>query len=278
MVLQKHDPTLPVVKPAPGKRERIAKGYDIIGNIAVIDMPEAGKRDEAMAKELMSVHPKVKTVVAKAGAVTGKYRRRRFRHVLGEHSFIADYRENGCIFRFDIRKSFFSNRLSFERSRIINEVKGGEHVLVLFAGVGPFAIEIAKAHPDTTVIGVELNNEAYRSMEENIKLNRLRNISALNADAAKLPVKLKEFADRIIVPMPTASTKFLESILFAANKRCVVHLYAFCKKDSAFDGIYNKIKEHAKEKGYRTKLLFGRQVRTYSHSDIEAVIDYLIVR
>ena len=41
-----------------------------------------------------------------------------------------------------------------------------------FAGVGPFAIEIAKSHPRASVLAIELNPSAYGYMLKNIRLNK----------------------------------------------------------------------------------------------------------
>ena len=103
----------------------MARGYDLLGNIAIIE-EESRAKEREKAKELLGTHKQVRTVLAKAGAVTGVYRIRKVRYVAGERNYTADYRENNCLFRFDVRKTFFSNRLSFERTRILGLVKPKE--------------------------------------------------------------------------------------------------------------------------------------------------------
>lgn len=259
--------------------ESMPRSYDILGNIAVIAKREKlmGKEKE-LARVIMRIHPNVKTVVAKGGGISGKFRTREFKHVLGKRNFIATYRENGCAFTFDVRKTFFSNRLAFERSRIMGLVKGGERIAVLFAGVGPFAIEIAKRNPKTEIIAVELNPYSYKAMKENIKINKVKNVTAVKADVKKPPARLRNFADRIIVPMPTASTEFLDSIARIARKTAVVHLYSFVKLENMAGETMGKVIEHARKKGYKTKLLFTRKVTPYSHGDVEIVVDYKITK
>ena len=90
-----------------------------------------------------------------------------------------------------------------ERARIAALVKQGENVLVPFAGVGPFAIVIAKRVPSAEVIGIELNPDAAEYFRRNILRNGCLNVSVLQGDVAKLlPDKCEEWADRIAMPLP----------------------------------------------------------------------------
>lgn len=255
------------------------KSYDILGNIATIDLEdELRKKEKRIAEVIMQVHPSVETVLAKAGAVSGKYRTRKFRIVAGKRSYIALYKENNCTFKFDVRKTYFSNRLSFERIRICNLVKDGENVMVLFAGIGPFAIEIAKMHKKTKVMAIEHNKYAFTSMLENIRINKTTNVKAVLGDVRKTSAWNRNFADRIIVPMPTASTEFLDDIYKIAKKKAVVHLYNFGKSDSAFEDTIKKIREHGKENKYDVRIISKRVARPYSSKEIEVVIDYLMAK
>ena len=172
--------------------------------------------------------------------------------------------------------NFFSNRLSFERARISGLVKDNEKVMVFFSGVGPFAIEIAKAHRKANVVGIELNKYASKVAIENIKHNKVSNVKLENGDVKKLSKKYKSFADRIIMPLPQMSLTFLDEVLLVAKKGATVHLYAFGSNEGAFDDTINAIKAHAKERKYKIKIAFKRAVRPYSPKEIEVAIDYRI--
>lgn len=258
---------------------RAVKGYDLLGDIAIIDVPkELSEKERAIAAALLRAHPKVKTVLAKAGGISGVYRRRRFRLAGGERNFTATYKENGCVFRFDVRKSFFSSRLSHERSRVAAMVRGGETVLVLFAGVGPFAIEIAKAQCKSRVVGVELNRDAYTAMKGNILLNGLSNVEAVLGDAHGAARRLGLEADRIVMPMPKGSLRFLDDAFAAAKNRATVHLYAFGDRETAEDDVKREIAKHARRNGYAAEPTFSRVVTEYSPQEVEVVVDYTITK
>lgn len=255
----------------------MARGYDLLGNIAIIE-EESRAKERARARELLATHRQVSTVLAKAGAVTGIYRIRKVRYVAGERNYTADYRENNCLFRFDVRKTFFSNRLSFERTRILGLVKPMERVMVLFAGVGPFAIEIAKSHPKTTVRCIELNRNAYNYLLDNVRLNKVHNVTAQCGSVKRLSGDNEGFADRVVMPMPKTSLSFLDDALRVSKKKSVVHIYTFGPAESVVGDTKMAIREHAKRNGYKVRFLLDRVVRPYSARETEIVLDYAIIR
>ena len=262
-----------------GKREReqLARGYELLGNIAIIELSdELKKKEKRIAQALMIANPRVKTVLAKAGGVYGMYRKRKLRYIAGARSYLADYRENNCTFRFDVRQVFFSSKLSFERSRVASLVDGKERVMVVGAGVGPFVVEIAKGHPKASVVGIEPNRHAYDAMKYNIKANKTQNAKAELGDVRKAYKKYAGYADRIIVPMPTVSLEFLDQIISIAKKKSIIHLYVFGSAESVLADSWKRVKAHAKANGYRTKMLGHRIVRPYSAKEVELVIDFLV--
>jgi len=258
-----------------GKRyDDITKSYDIIGNIALIDVK--GKAAKQTAKAIMETNKNVETVISKDSAVGGKYRTRKYRHILGKKNFVATYRENGVVLKFDIRKTFFSSRLAFDRLRIARLVKKGENVLVMFAGMGPFAIEIAKMQRDSNVVGIELNRSAYNYMTQNIALNKAPNVTAELGDVKKVANRYKRFADRIVMPLPTDAFSFLGAVLKVARKGCVVHYYAFGERESAFKENAKLVKEFFLEHDRKIRILDKRVVRQYSPKEVEIVLDIRI--
>ncbi len=251
------------------------KSYDVIGDMALIDANNAVTARKT-AKVIMGLNKNVKTVLSKGGPVSGRYRIRKYKYVAGKRKYDTVYNENGCSFKIDVRKSFISTRLAYERNRVSELAKDGENVAVMFAGAGPFAIEIAKRHKNARVLAIELNRQAYKYMLENIKLNREKNVDAQLGDVNMLAPKYPKFADRIIMPLPKSSYEFLGSVLKMAKNGCMVHYYAFGKSDSAFEDIISELKGFFRKNGRRIKIIFKRVVKTYSAGEIEVVIDFRI--
>ncbi len=261
------------------KKRRKTPGYDILGNIAVVDLEgvatASGKR---IAGKILSGHKSVSTVLAKAGPVSGRYRVRRLRYIAGARRYTADYRENGCRFVFDVRKSFFSNRLAFERGRIssISMRKGKENVMVMFAGVGPFAIEIAKLNPNANVVAIELNNDAYAAMCGNIMINRVKNLTAVLGDVREVARRYPKFADRVVMPLPKDSLEFLDEAVNCCKRSATIHLYMLADRIDAKKKAAAAVREHANSHGYSARLNSFRIVRNYSPGKVEVALDIAV--
>ncbi len=257
----------------------LTRGFDLFGDIALIDVPQELKDKEALVgKAVLQANPRIKTVLAKAGPISGIFRTRKMRFVSGKKNFVALHKENGCVFKFDVRKVFFSSRFAFERTRISNMVGDKERVMVMFAGVGPFAIEIAKAHKKSKVVAIELNKRGYDYMKENIILNKTDNVAPVLGDVRREAENFRGFADRIIMPMPKSSEKFLDEALAVAGKKAVVHLYTFAPAADLFGQAKAAIKSHAAKNCYAARFIGGRIVRPYSATEAEVVIDYVILK
>ena len=257
------------------QRELLAGGYDLLGSIAIIELPDGLRAEERdRAEALLDSNSSIRTVLAKAGPVSGKYRTRKLRYIAGERNYKAVYKENGCAFTFDVRKVFFSSRLSYERSRIASLVSGREKAIVMFAGVGPYAIEMAKRDPECEVVAIEMNREAYLSMVDNAKANRTPNVVPVLGDVKRRAKDYRGFADRVVMPLPMSSLEYLGDAVGMARRRATIHLYAIGNAGSAVNEAVQKIKAHAKRHKYSVKVLGSRRVRNYSPRRVEVVVDF----
>lgn len=254
-----------------GKRgyEKATKSFDIIGSIAVIDAEKGSAKK--VGKVIMATHSRIETVLRKGGAISGRYRTRKLRFVCGKKDYIAKYKENGAEFVFDIRKVFFSPRLAFERKRVVDLSQDSEHVVVMFAGVGPFAIEIAKKNKKSKVVAIELNKSAYHYLLHNIKANKAANVEPVLGDAGKAYKKHRGFADRIVMPLPMDAKKFLDAAFLMAKRKAVIHYYTFVEGDEANEKRF--LKEFAERHRAKLKVLRERTVRPYSSKISEKVFD-----
>ena len=255
------------------RNKEVAKGYDILGNIAIVETDNPSSRAaKRYSEEIMSSSKRITTVLAKAGPVSGRYRIRKLSYVAGKRTYVADMIENGCRFVFDVRKTFFSVRLSFERQRISALSKGKENVMVLFAGVGPFAVELAKKNPRSSVVAIELNKSAYEMMKKNILINKLKNVVPVWGDVGKVAKHYENFADRVIMPLPKDSHSFIAHAAGISKDKGNIHIYMFVKKDNPAREAMKKLRKELGDSG-KLKLLKWRKVRDYSHSEIEVVLD-----
>jgi tRNA (guanine37-N1)-methyltransferase len=206
--------------------ERVASGVDVIGDIAILKLdgvtrPEKKRLAEALLKEVKNV----RGVFEQEGGIEGEYRIRKLRHLSGDKKTMTLHRENGCAFKVDVAKCYFSPRLSTERLRIAKEVARGERVLNMFAGVGPFSIPIARI-AGARVTSCEINDLACDLHEENDRLNKVEGlVQVIRGDASELPLKTRVKFERILMPHPSQADKFLPVALSLAKRGTTLHYY-----------------------------------------------------
>jgi len=256
--------------------ESLVASFDLIGDIAIIEIPEALEKHEAKIGEaLLCVHKNLKTVLKKLGPMEGEYRTRKLKCIAGEDRTETIYKESGVRMRFDVAKVYFSVRLATERKRIADLVQDGEKVLVMFAGVGPFALVIAKNKPNSRITAVELNPEAVRYMKENIALNKMQNIEAVEGDVKKVFFD-KSGYDRVIMPLPKGAHEFLDVAYSAVKNKGTIHFYTFSDAKAPFIEPLMRIKDAAKLSGVSAEPSSMRIVRPFSPATVQAVIDIIV--
>ncbi|MBI4399219.1 class I SAM-dependent methyltransferase family protein [Candidatus Micrarchaeota archaeon] len=258
--------------------EHLTSSFDIIGDIAILEVAdELKKKEETIAKAITEVNKSIKVVLAKEGKREGVFRLRKLRHIFGEKRTVTVHKENNCRFKLDVAKAYFSPRLVFERSRIAGLIKSGETVVVMFAGVGPFAIILAKNNPSSNVFAIELNPHAFRYMKDNVSLNKCTNVTPVFGDVKKLvPNKFINFADRVLMPLPKGAEAFLKEAFLAAKKNCIIHLYTFANERDPFSKAIEKIKKEAKRMKRKVKIINKRAVKPYAPYIVQIVIDFLV--
>lgn len=257
------------------ERGELATAFDIIGDIAIIEIPDSLEKHEALIGEaLLRVHKNLKTVLKKLGPMEGEFRVRKVRCIAGEDRTTTVYRESGVAMELDVAKVYFSVRLSHERTRIASLVGPKEKILALFAGVGPFPLVISKTHPDAEIIAIELNPEAVVFMERNIARNRAKNVKAILGDAREVVLRdYRGFADRVLMPLPKGAHDFLDTAFAGAKDGAMVHFYTFSAISDPFGEAMAKATSAAKANHVSVEAESWRIVRPYSPQTVQVVLD-----
>jgi tRNA (guanine37-N1)-methyltransferase len=207
----------------------VYSSFDLVGDIAIIKVPNPANA-QAVADQIMGTHKKLRAVYSQTSAVEGNYRIRKLNLLAGQPITEATYKENGCLFRVDIEKCYFSPRLSHERNRIASLVCPGEVVVNMFAGVGCFSIQIAKKAPDVKVYSIDINPHAYEYMQQNVGLNHVDgSVVCLLGDAKEvIETQLRGIADRVLMPLPELALQYLPYALSALKQSGGwIHFHAF---------------------------------------------------
>ncbi|RWS11705.1 tRNA (guanine(37)-N1)-methyltransferase-like protein [Dinothrombium tinctorium] len=164
-------------------------GHSIIGHIIQLNLREHLLPFKHLIGEIFLATSKsdIKRIVNKSQIIDSEFRFFEM-ETLAERpeakdlGTIVELSEHENKFKFDFAKVYWNPRLSTEHKRIVSKIKRFDVLYDMFAGVGPFAIPVAKKK-SCQVLANDLNPECYRWLLENIKLNKCGdNIKAYNMD------------------------------------------------------------------------------------------------
>lgn len=204
----------------------IPNGYEKIGKaIIIFSNRDYGKYNKVIGTEILKHIPDTESVFLKISKTEGIERVYKVKLIAGKNKSIFLHKENGSVFLVNIRKTFFSPTLQNIRKTIAEETKESDIVLDMFAGVGPFSIQMAKKAK--LVYAIEINKYAYQSLKRNIKLNKVNNVIPILGDANEIVRKMEERFDKIVMNLPTEAENFLSLALSHLNTGGIVYLFKF---------------------------------------------------
>jgi tRNA (guanine37-N1)-methyltransferase len=226
--------------------------FEVIGGIAILQLPDEKKsRAKSFAEKILNSNKHIKTVALKTGKVSGRLRKRGLKVIAGIKNLETIHRESNCLMKLNVEKCYFSPRLSNERIEIAEQVKAKKSkksVLVMFAGIAPFALVMAKQNPKAEIVAIEVNREACRYAQENVKLNKLHNLNILQGDVKKVVQRLKRKFDFIVMPRPQLKETFLKEAFKVSKKGTKIFYYDFAKQQEIEDRVAAIKKEAGKAK------------------------------
>ena len=266
-------------KPARDSSTARPSSYDVVGDIALVEIPDDRQNDrKKIAQSIMDMHKHIKTVLEKRGDRYGEFRLREMKPITGRET-VTDHHESGCTFRLDVAKAYFSPREGTERERIASQVKPGETVLVMFAGVGPYAVVIGKRQPKVKkVYAVEINPDAVKWMEENIRLNKLTYVvEPMLGDANNTCKKLYGKCSRIVMPLPHEGRKFLATAIRCARPRGMIHFYYIGPEQDLFRMAADIIRMECSKLGKKFRILRQHKVLPYGPRMFKVCIDFEVL-
>ncbi|CDJ43123.1 met-10 domain-containing protein, putative [Eimeria tenella] len=156
--------------------------FECVGHIAHLNLPATLlKFKYAIGQVVLDKHPQLRTVVLKTG-IGEKWRELQFELIAGEAAYVATVKESDMIFEVDYAKAFWNSRLSCERQRITAAVPKDSVVLDAFAGVGAFAVYLARS--GCIVAANDGNPASAMNMRTNVKRNGVADLVEVhNQDA-----------------------------------------------------------------------------------------------
>lgn len=216
--------------------EKVYSSFDMIGDIAIIKIPDSLLTKKNIIGEVILESIKnLKTVFLQRSSVSGEYRLRGLEVIAGNEKYVTYYREYGCKFLVNVATTYFSPRLSTERLRISNLVSPGEIVVNMFAGVGTFSVIMAKKH-QIKVYNIDSNLDAYILSIMNSRINRLTDrIFSIHGDSQYVlsSNSFKNRIDRVLLPLPERAHEFVDiSINCLRPSGGHLHFFSHIKSDT----------------------------------------------
>ena len=256
----------------------VPRAIDFVGDIAIVEIPpELLTYKKAIGEALLKAHKQTRTVLAKSSAVEGVYRLRDFEVIAGVKKTVTVYREYGCVYHVDVAKAYFSPRLSSEHNRVASQIKEGETVVDLFAGVGPFAIPIAKKHKNVRVYAVDVNPDAVFLLKRNVAVNRTeKQVVPLLGDARQVVrEQLLGKADRVIMNLPETALEFVDVTCEALKPEGgIIHYYGFEKVSDPLEKASVRLTEAVNQNNRQVKnILLAKTVREVAPYAWQVVVD-----
>lgn len=272
----------------------IPKSYDIVGHIAIIEFDKLNHMNnkvfndykQKIANAILIVNKNIKTVYEKKSQIKGKYRLRELALLYGEDKSETIHKENGCAFKLDVMKTYFSPRLVFERRRIASsKIKENELIIDLFAGVGTFSIQIARNN-NVKIYTFDINPIAYEYLKDNIELNKLKGeIFPNNIDVKQIlnPTNplgklLCHKASRIIMNLPESSINFNDVACYLMKKSGgLLHFYQFSEKPNPIEKTLKNLNAELTRLNWEIESIINSKiVKHYSPKSELVVVDLKI--
>jgi tRNA wybutosine-synthesizing protein 2 len=236
--------------------------YKKIGDILILDNNSSQEDYESLSKK-----HNVKTIM-KIDHIEGTKREPVFKILYGNDTQTIN-KENGCLFKLDLAKVMWSKGNNNERLRIAKLVEDDETVLDMFAGIGYFSIPIGVHSNAEKIISIEINPNSYNFLCENIKLNKLDNITPVLGDCMVETPKFK--ADRIVMGYVKTTHHYLNVAINSLNKGGIIHYHETVPEKLIDIRPIERIKN---ESGNRdVELLNLTKIKKYSPGVWHVVVD-----
>jgi len=248
--------------------EKLPKRWQILGDVIIVKVDEEYKRE--VGEALLKMYPRAKTVLRYLG-VEGDMRIPKVEIIAGTGETETVVKENGCLYMLDASKIMFSKGNVEERRRM-SRVGENEEIVDMFAGVGHLSIPIAVHSHPKRILAIEINPIAYEYLKRNIKLNRIKCMTAVLGDSSKITPE-GEF-DRVIMGHIYLARKFIsKGIRALKNEGGIIHYHDVAKNPREIAEIVRKACER---EGREAKIIEIRRIKSYAPKRYHYVADVMV--
>jgi len=260
--------------------DELISAFDQIGNIIIVRIPDSLlPKKKLIGETLLAQVKNANSVFYQSSSVEGEFRTRNLEILAGDDKTETEYKEYGCRFVVDVKKVFFSPRLSSERIRIAELVNDGEVMINMFGGIGMFSIIAAKKRK-CTVYNIDINPDATKLCEKNVTLNKLvGNVITIHGDALEvIKNQLENKSDRTLMLLPEKSDEFLNSAVLTTKSNGVIHYYSHIHADKKLDAPKLSEQHFMEKTPVKSTILESKIVRPVGPRFYQTVVDVRIIK
>ena len=173
----------------PSLHNKLPKRWTKIGNILIIDLENLAKEKKRKIAEIYAEELNARTVIQK-NKVSDELRKPEKIELLYGTETITEISEYGIKYRLDLNEIMWSPGNTGWRSALAGPEKVNDFysfdkpriIIDYFAGIGYFALQMARGYPKARIIAVDKNPKAINYLTANIKENNIDNIEIINDD------------------------------------------------------------------------------------------------
>ena len=255
--------------------DELISAFDQIGDIIIVRIPDLLlPKKKLIGETLLEQVKNAKSIFHQSSSVEGTFRTRDLEIIAGDDKTETEYKEFGCRFIVDVRKAFFSPRLSSERIRIAELVNDGEVIVNMFGGIGMFSI-IAAKKKKCTVYNIDINPDAAKFCQKNIEINKLAgNVISIHGDATDvIKNQLENKSNRTLMLLPEKSDEFLNLAIQTTKNNGIIHYYSHIHADKKSDAVKLSEQHYLDVTSVQSTILGSKIVRPVGPRFYQTVVD-----
>ena len=176
--------------------DKLPNKWKKIGNIITIDFKDIDKDKKKEIAKIYAEELRVKTVIQKS-SISDELRKPDNINLLYGNETITEISEYGVKYKLDLAEIMWSPGNTGWRSALAGPEKVSDFysfnkpkvIIDYFAGIGYFAIQMAKGYPKSKVIAVDKNPKSIEYLTMNCIENGIGNIEIINDDCRNITSK-----------------------------------------------------------------------------------------
>lgn len=259
----------------------LPRGFQTVGSAIIIKLNlKLLKSKNIIGEKCLELLPSIKSVYLNLGIIKGQFRTpEKIEFLAGEDNPIVEHKEHNVIYRFDITKIMFSKGNLNERKLLTTFVRENEIIVDMFAGIGYFSLPIAIHAKPKKIFSIELNPDSYKFLQENIKLNHVKDIIVpIQGNSKEEIIKLSNNgirADRVIMGVFPAPKGYIKEALTVMKETGTIYHYEGIREKDNYLSLFKEFEDIAKTKNVKCELISKRFVKSYGPNLYHIVIDIL---